>query len=417
MATNTNDWLYDNKLESDLNTYVNQKLKRTEILDFVKRDFPQYPWSLRTLDRRLRAFGIRYIDSDVSIDDVREVVGLELAGPGRQLGYRAMQLKIRQNYDMKVSRDQVHDVMYEANPQLLRDRRPAFKKKKKKIPFATKGPNWVLSVDGHDKLMGYQNWTFPVAIYGCIDTASRKILWLNVWVTNSKPELIGRWYLDYLFEYRILPCYLRADKGTETGTMATIHSFLREKQNDLEEPGDSIIYGPSTSNQIERWWREHHERLEKYFKDGLVWLKEENHYDPSNSKHRNILAFIMIPLIQNQLDEFKDVIWNPHRIRFQKDTLMADGIPNHIYDFPENYDLERCGFDVQLEDLQEAARLSGVLDVPNDFLSQNDRRLCETILSDPEKVTPEDFVQSYLNLRYSINFEQMEDNTYDSNNE
>ena len=51
----------------------------------------------------------------------------------------------------------------------------------------------------------------------------------------------------------------------------------------------------------------------------------------------------MIPLIQQQLDEFKDLVWNPHRIRYQKHTLMADGIPNHIYDFPERYGLAQCG--------------------------------------------------------------------------
>jgi len=51
----------------------------------------------------------------------------------------------------------------------------------------------------------------------------------------------------------------------------------------------------------------------------------------------------MIPLIQKQLDEFKNMIWNPHRIRYQKETYMADGIPNHIYEFPEKYELEECG--------------------------------------------------------------------------
>lgn len=51
----------------------------------------------------------------------------------------------------------------------------------------------------------------------------------------------------------------------------------------------------------------------------------------------------MIPLIQKQLDEFKDMIWNAHRIRFQKNTLMPDGVPNHIYDFPKEYGLEQCG--------------------------------------------------------------------------
>ena len=48
-------------------------------------------------------------------------------------------------------------------------------------------------------------------------------------------------------------------------------------------------------------------------------------------------------MIQRHLDEFKDIVWNPHRIRHQKDTYMADGIPNHMYDFPHKYDMEQCG--------------------------------------------------------------------------
>ena len=56
-----------------------------------------------------------------------------------------------------------------------------------------------------------------------------------------------------------------------------------------------------------------------------------------------MLAYIMIPLIQRELDEFKDVVWNSHRIRHQKDTYMPDGVPNHIYDFPMQYGLEQCG--------------------------------------------------------------------------
>ena len=67
------------------------------------------------------------------------------------------------------------------------------KKTNPKGSFTTKGPIWVHSLDGHDKLMGYQNSTFPLAVYGCIDTASRKLLWLRIWVTNSDPKVIGRW--------------------------------------------------------------------------------------------------------------------------------------------------------------------------------------------------------------------------------
>ena len=115
--------------------------------------------------------------------------------------------------------------------------------------FTTKGPNFVHSVDGHDNLMGYQNSTYPLAIYGCIDTASRKLLWLRVWVSNSDPLLIGRWYLEYLYETRTIASFMRMDRGTETGTLATMHAFLRRHHGDID-PYETVIFGPSTSNQV-----------------------------------------------------------------------------------------------------------------------------------------------------------------------
>jgi len=103
----------------------------------------------------------------------------------------------------------------------------AKKARRKKGNFSSKGPNWVHSLDGHDKLMGFQNSTFPLAIYGCLDTASRKLLWLRVWNKNCDPQLIGRWYLEHVMETKLIPAMIRVDKGTETGTMATIHAFLQ----------------------------------------------------------------------------------------------------------------------------------------------------------------------------------------------
>ena len=54
--------------QEELQRYVNQMYKRREILNFVEKDFPQYTWSVRTLDRRLRYFEIYYSDKDVDID-------------------------------------------------------------------------------------------------------------------------------------------------------------------------------------------------------------------------------------------------------------------------------------------------------------------------------------------------------------
>lgn len=190
--------------------------------------------------------------------------------------------------------------------------------------------------------MGYQNSTFPLAVYGCMDTASRKLLWLKVWVSNHDPKLIGRWYLEHLYETKIISAMLRVDKGTETGTMATMHAFLRRCHKEMD-PLETVIYGPSTSNQIERWWKELHERMEKYFKDGLRRVKDQGHYDPHNESNRLLLAFIMVPLIQKELNIFRETVWNTHRIRAQRDIALPDGIPHRIYNFPVNYGLEECG--------------------------------------------------------------------------
>jgi hypothetical protein len=58
---------------------------------------------------------------------------------------------------------------------------------------------------------------------------------------------------------------------------------------------------------------------------------------------RLLLAYIMIPIIQKEIDTFVDVVWNSHRIREQKNSYLPDGVPNHIYSFAEKYGLEECG--------------------------------------------------------------------------
>ena len=87
-------WKEDLQLKEDLQKYVGQLFKREEILSFVRRDYSCYTWSVRSLDRRLRHFGIFYSDKEVTVDDVRQAIAEEMDGPGKLLGYRAMQKKI-----------------------------------------------------------------------------------------------------------------------------------------------------------------------------------------------------------------------------------------------------------------------------------------------------------------------------------
>ena len=63
---------------------------------------------------------------------------------------------------------------------------------------------------------------------------------------------------------------------------------------------------------------------------------------------RMLLSYIYIPVLGSELKEFIAYVWNSHRIRAQKDTFLPAGIPDHIYAFPEHYDLEHCGKLVQV---------------------------------------------------------------------
>ncbi len=51
---------------------------------------------------------------------------------------------------------------------------------------------------------------------------------------------------------------------------------------------------------------------------------------------------MFIPVLQKELDNFKDVVWNTQRIRAQKDVFLPNGVPNHMYDFPDEYNMTDC---------------------------------------------------------------------------
>lgn len=59
-------------------------------------------------------FWNHYNDRDVSVKDVRKAEANELDGPWKLLGYRAMQKKVRQKYELNVPRDLVHAVIYDS---------------------------------------------------------------------------------------------------------------------------------------------------------------------------------------------------------------------------------------------------------------------------------------------------------------
>ena len=119
----------------------------------------------------------------------------ELCVPEKLLGYRSITQKLRAVHGIKVPRHLVHKIQFDLDPDGLQGRSLQNKRRRTKEPFTSRGPLWVLSADRHDMLCGYQNWMFPLGLYGFIDTFSRKLLSLTVVFSNSDSRVIGRFYL------------------------------------------------------------------------------------------------------------------------------------------------------------------------------------------------------------------------------
>lgn len=99
---------------------------------------------------------------------------------------------------------------------------------------------------------------------------------------NRKLKYPDSLFISITLFFLALPVHLRIDRGTETDVMATMHMYLCDKHDILDDPTESVLYGPSTQNKIERWWRELLERLEKFFKQQLRTLAEDGDYDPTS---------------------------------------------------------------------------------------------------------------------------------------
>ncbi|XP_028403939.1 uncharacterized protein LOC114526526 [Dendronephthya gigantea] len=212
----------------------------------------------------------------------------------------------------------------------------------------------------------------------------------------------------------VLPKRIRVDKGTETGKMATIHCYLQEKVGN-EDAIETVLYGPSTQNKIERWWQELLERMERFFKDQLKELVENGDYDPSSENDRSMLAYIYIPVVQKELNTFKETVWNNHRGRKQRNKALPDGIPNHIYAFPEQYGGVKCGIPIEVEDLQEVADVSNILDGTGDYLEPEFCAKCERIFPEVNEIAPSEASDAFLTLKQNFDESRIQPNSSASN--
>ena len=98
-------------------------------------------------------------------------------------------------------------------------------------------PNFKWHTDGYYKLK-----PFGFCIHGCVDAFSRKIIWLFVGSTNNDPLIIASYYLKLVKANRVVPRFVRADRGSVNSVLGEIQKFFRRNHDDSLAGNISLIF-------------------------------------------------------------------------------------------------------------------------------------------------------------------------------
>ncbi|XP_055025013.2 uncharacterized protein [Misgurnus anguillicaudatus] len=298
--------------------------------------------SLRGLKYKLKEAGMSRRKGYSPRNIVRSAIRLELRGPGQLFGYRTMWQALKQKYQLTVKRGDVMVLLRELNPVGCERRsRRRFVRR----TYYSMGPNYLWHADGYDKLK-----PFGLAISGCIDGFSRKVLWLVCGPTNNNPSVIAANYLSCVRSLGLVPMRLRTDCGTENGIMAAIQCTLRHQHTDHFSGASSHMYGTSTSNQrIESWWSILRKSRSQFWMELFADLRDLGHFSGSH-EDQCVLRYCFNEVIQRDLDECVE-LWNTHRIRPSRMASCPGGVPNELFHLPHRFGSRDCGFGVDPEEL------------------------------------------------------------------
>uniref|UniRef100_A0A3P9JDE3 Integrase core domain-containing protein n=1 Tax=Oryzias latipes TaxID=8090 RepID=A0A3P9JDE3_ORYLA len=298
--------------------------------------------SLRTLKSKLNQSGLYRRKYYSSRTTVINAIRAELRGPGQLFGYRTMWQVLKQKHQLQVKRDTVMELLRELNPRGCQSRaRRRFIRR----TYHSLGPNYMWHADGYDKLK-----PFGLAISGCIDGFSRKVLWLKCGATNNNPTVIAHNFLSCIRNLNVVPMRLRTDCGTENGIMAAVQCTLRHQHNDHYSGESSHMFGSSTSNQrIESWWSIYRKGRAQFWMELFADLRDAGHVNGSQ-EHQRLLRYSFGDVVQKDLDECVK-LWNTHQIRPSRTASCPGGVPNELYYLPHRHGSRDCGFIIQHDEL------------------------------------------------------------------
>ena len=303
--------------------------------------------SLITLKRTLYKLGLKRrtpLTQDIIVTAASEIEK-QLKESGQNLGYKTMWRRL-QDKGIVIARDTVRHILYFMDKEGVQERA---RRRLQRRRYVNPGPNFVWHVDGYDKLKPY-----GFAIHGAIDGFSRKIMWLEVGITNNNPKVTVKYFLDTILDMKTSPCVVRCDHGTENIHIKQVQCYLRRNGNDEFAGQHSFLQGRSVHNQrIEAWWAILRRQCVNYWINLFKDMIDIGVLDTDNPLHIHILRFCFMDLIEQDIQRTATE-WNRHLIETKKtNDELPRGKPDIMYFDPEQYGTQSYGIEVPEEDVHQ----------------------------------------------------------------
>lgn len=259
--------------------------------------------SRRTIERRMNEIGVRATDyssvSDLELDSlVSSIITLH-----PQCGQKTVSGRLRsQGY--RVQRYRVRESMHRIDPSGVQARVRTVLHRRQ---YSVWSPNSLWHLDGYHKLIRWK-----MVIHGGIDGFSRLITYLRVVGNNCSSTVLSA-FTAAIEEYGT-PSRIRIDKGGEN----VLVSLYMMEHPERGPNRHSVIAGRSVHNQrIERLWRDLYSGCVCMFYNFFYFLEEIGLLDVSSVLDLYALHFVFLPIIQSQLDIFREG-WANHSLRTER---------------------------------------------------------------------------------------------------
>lgn len=259
--------------------------------------------SIRTVERRMAQLAIRPSDFSLISDSDLDQLIERIVTFHPQCGEKTATGQLRsQGY--KIQRQRIRDSIRRVDPigVELRSRRSLHRR-----VYQVESPNSLWHIDGYHKLIRWK-----LVIHGGIDGFSRLIMFLRVSPNNYASSVLAS-FVSAVDEFG-LPSRIRIDRGGEN----TLVSQFMLEHPDRGPDRHSVIARRSVHNQrIERLWRDLYSGCVCFFYTFFRSLESLTLLDPDDLLDIYALHFAFLPIIQGQLDTFRDG-WSHHPLRTER---------------------------------------------------------------------------------------------------